>query len=84
MLVRLQGFSIWHSQETRCPVSASKLHYSGSHDLSALFSANTPELTLEWEFCCRCIRWDWALQLCVLIGCGFLEQRLYVAKRSFP
>lgn len=31
----------------------------------------------------RCVHWDWAVQLCILIGWDFLSWSLSVAKRSF-
>lgn len=31
----------------------------------------------------RCVHWNCILQLCILIGCGFLHLSLSVARRSF-
>lgn len=41
-----------------------------------------PELS-AWGLCCRCMSWEGAPHLCSLVGYGFLEWSLSVAKR-FP
>lgn len=67
MWVRLYRCSLWHYQETQ---SHSKIPDPLSLTISLPFS-NVP-----WVLCvevfCRCIHWNWAKYLCILVGYGFL------------
>lgn len=73
---RLSEYRVYHWQLKQ---TQPLLYSSGSYSIpSPCFEKN-----LEQESCHRCISWNRAPQLCVLIGHYFLEVSLPVAKRSF-
>lgn len=67
MWVRLYRCCLWHYQETQ---SHSKIQDTLSLTISLPFPS------VPWVLCVevfsRCIHWDWAQQLSILVGCGFL------------